>query len=120
MTEEIQKINSLLDSLRLKGVSRKQVSDRYHTFEELYYHRMILFSLLLNSNSELSWKSKIHEDGTMFDGMFICGIETPEGQYTYHYNLEFWDMFDVKELKRAPKWDGHQPKDIVRLLSLIK
>lgn len=50
---------------------------------------------------------------------FICGIQTPEGQYTYHYNIKFWDMFDVKEYKFAPEYDGHKPSDITRLLSIL-
>ena len=117
----ISKINNALDDLRLQGISRKEVSDGYHTFGELYYHRMILFSVILNSNKDQAWKSKKHHDGTMFDSTsFICGIETPEGQYTYHYHLDFWDRFDVKELEFAPVYDGHKPKDITRLLSIKK
>ena len=94
-------------------------SDGYHTFNELYYHRMMLFSVICNQNKEIAWKSKLHDDGTMFDDYFIVGIETPQGQYTYHYHLDYWDMFDVKELGKAPKWDGHKPEDITRLLTLI-
>lgn len=115
----ITTINNYLDFLRKEGISRKKISDGYHSFEDLYYHRMILFSLLLNSNKEISWKAKKHHDGTMFDeDSFICGIETPEGQYTYHYKLEYWDYFKVKELEFAPEYDGHKPEDITRLLSL--
>lgn len=62
-------------------------SDGYHTFDELYYHRMILFSVICNQNKRNSWKSKLHSDGTMYDNYFICGIETPSGMYTYHYDL---------------------------------
>ena len=46
----------------------------------------------------------------MYDGMFICGINTPDGQATYHYDIDpYWDMFDVPELPKAPKFDGHTP-----------
>jgi hypothetical protein len=55
----------------------------------------------------------------MFDDYFIVGIETPQGQYTYHYHLDNWNHFDVQELEKAPKWDGHKPEDITRLLTLI-
>ena len=117
--ELIKSINSMLEELKEQEVSRKNISDGYHTFGELYYHRMILFSLLLNSYKDISWKAKKHHDGTMFgEDSFICGIETPEGQYTYHYNLEHWDMFKVEELDFAPEYDGHKPSDITRLLSL--
>ena len=97
--------------------NKSQISDGYHTFEELYYHRMILFSIILKQNKQLSWKSKLHNDGTMFDNYFICGINTPQGQYTYHYDMKYWDRFDgIKELEKAPEWDGHLPEDITRLV----
>lgn len=111
-------INRTLAEFRDLGVSRKDISDGYHTFDELYYHRMILFSLACNQNKAISWKSKLHHDGTMFEDSFIVGINTPEGQYTYHYHLEHWDMYDVKELEKAPEYDGHKPSDIARLLSI--
>ncbi|MZQ97178.1 MAG: hypothetical protein GT601_05845 [Acidaminobacter sp.] len=96
------------------------VSDGYHTFNELYYHRAVLFSVICNQNKEKAWKSRSHDDGTMFENMFIVGIETPEGSYTYHYDVNpYWKMFDVKELEFAPKWDGHKPSDIGRLNSLL-
>lgn len=117
--EIVNLINAVNLKLRDEGISRKQISDGYHTFDELYYHRMILFSMVLNQNKEIAWKSKLHHDGTMFgEDSFICGIETPEGQYTYHYKLDFWDNFNVKELEYAPVYDGHKPSDITRLLSV--
>ena len=96
------------------------VSDGYHTFDELYFHRMILFAVICNSNKDLAWKSWKHHDGTMYDDYFIVGINTPEGQYTYHYHKSKWDYFKVKELENAPEWDGHTPEYIIRLLSLVK
>jgi len=95
-----------------------ETSDGYHTFNELYHHRAVLFSVVCNAHKDIAWKSKLHEDGTMFDDMFIVGINTPEGQYTYHYDLPYWDMFKVPEVDNAPVWDGHQPSDVNRLLSL--
>lgn len=115
----IKNLNSIIELAKESGISRKGISDGYHTFDELYYHRMVLFSLVCNANPEVAWKSKQHHDGTMFDETsFICGIETPEGQYSYHYHLDHWDKFKVKELEFAPEWDGHMPKDITRLYSL--
>ena len=96
-----------------------QISDGYHTFDELYYHRMMLFSVICNTYKDIAWKSWLHDDGTMYNDYFIVGIETPEGQYTYHYHKDNWDMFDVIELEYAPKWDGHKPEDITRLCSLL-
>lgn len=96
------------------------LSDGYHTFNELYYHRAILFSVICNMFPDKAWKSKLHDTGDMFEGMFIVGIETPEGQATYHYDIDpYWDMFKVKELDRAPAWDGHTPEDAINRISKL-
>lgn len=96
------------------------LSDGYHTFNELYHHRAILFSVICNSIPDKAWKSKLHDTGDMYDGMFIVGIETPEGQATYHYDIEpYWDMFKVKELEKAPKWDGHTPQEAIERISKL-
>lgn len=100
-------------------IVKQENTDGYHTFEELYFHRMILFSVICKFNKGKCWKSKLHHDGTMYDNYFIVGIKTNEGQYTYHYHMEYWNHFDhVLELEKAPKWDGHKPKDVIRLKSL--
>lgn len=97
-----------------------EVNDGSHSFDELYHHRMVLFSVICNSHKEKAWKSWLHDDGTMYDDYFIVGIETPEGQFTYHYHKDWWCYFDVPELEKAPEWDGHISDDVVRLMSLIE
>ena len=93
----------------------ENTSDGYHTFKELYHHRAVLFSVICKAFHEKAWKSKLHSDGSMFDGMFIVGINTPEGQATYHYDIDpYWNMFVVRELDRAPEFDGHTPDDAIR------
>lgn len=97
-----------------------KISDGYHTMSELYYHRMVLFAVICNANKSLAWKSRKHADGSMYKGYFICGIKTPDGEYTYHYSDQYWELFDVTELSKAPEWDGHKPEDVTRLFSLLK
>ena len=112
-------VNDMIKALKTEGeISTKNISDGYHTFGELYHHRAVLFSIVCNQNKEKAWKSWLHEDGSMFGGMFIVGIATTEGNYSYHYNPEYWEMFNVKELKHAPLYDGHLPSDIGRLNSI--
>lgn len=95
-------------------------SDGYHTFNELYRHRAILFSVICNERPEVAWKSKRHHDGTMYDGMFIVGIDTPEGQATYHYDIDpYWNLFRVKELELAPEWDGHTSGEAIRRIGTL-
>lgn len=102
-----------------KNIDTSNISDTCHTFGELYEQRAILFSVIANTYNESAWKSKLHYEGDMFDDMFIVGITTPKGDYTYHYNLSYWDLFKCKELERGKKWDGHTPSDITRLNSLL-
>ncbi|MEE0197952.1 MAG: hypothetical protein UEJ46_04260 [Eggerthellaceae bacterium] len=89
-------------------------SDGYHTFDELYHHRAVLFSVIVENFATRAWKSKLHADGTMYEGVFIVGIETPDGQATYHYDVEpYWNLFRCKEVDRAPEWDGHTPDQAI-------
>lgn len=97
-----------------------EMSDGYHTFNGLYYQRMILFAALIKAYKNKAWKSWKHEDGELCfgGGWFIVGIDTPEGSYTYHYEAKDWDMFTCAELPVAKHWDGHTEEDVTRLLSL--
>ena len=97
-----------------------EMSDGYHTFNGLYYQRMILFAALVKAHKDRAWKSHRHEDGELCfgGGWFIVGIDTPEGSYTYHYEDKDWDRFDCQELPTGKKWDGHTEADVTRLLSL--
>jgi hypothetical protein len=108
-----------------KDKSTDQISDGYHTFGELYDHRRALTAALVAIPSgHHSWRSKAHhpDDGPIFEGYFIVGIDLPTGTISYHYNLRHWDDFAaVPELEHAPKWDGAGPADTVdRLLKLAR
>lgn len=96
------------------------LSDGFHTFNSLYKQRMILFAALVRAYKDKAWKSYRHEDGEYCfgGGWFIVGIDTPEGSYTYHYEDNYYSLFDCKELERGKHWDGHTEKDVTRLLSL--
>lgn len=96
------------------------VSDGFHTFRQLYYQRMMLFAAIVKQNKDKAWKSLRHEDGELCfgGGWFIVGIDTPEGSYTYHYEDNYFSLFDCEELEYGKHWDGHTEKDVTRLLSL--
>lgn len=97
----------------------KNVTDGYHTFDELYYHRMVLSKLVFEVYKQYAWKSWLHSDGTMFEGSFIVGVSIPGiGDYSYHYDAQYFDFFDVPEVDRAPEYDGHTPDNVKRLLGL--
>ncbi len=121
----IKELNNLIQIEKINGnISVKQISDGHHTFEELYKNRLILFCVLCNSNPNISWKSKKHfdeENDPMFNGDFIAGINTPEGIATYHFKLEFWDLFQIPEIEKAPRYDNYDNATVLkRIYSLTK
>ena len=107
------------------------IKDDFHTMSELYFNRMVLFSVLTKSirilhkdNPNIKvWKSFEHhpdDNFPMFDDFFIVGVSTPEGSYSYHYEIEYLKYFDHCEtLDHSPKYDGHTSADIGFLYSLV-
>lgn len=103
-----------------------EISDGYHTFNELYEHRNWLFIQMCEWIREAGygcWKSKKHSDGSEIEGWFIAGYGTKAGeQITYHLPMRLWDSCDsfvFEELEKAPEWDGHTPNDVlIRLKNL--
>lgn len=94
------------------------VSDGFHTFTELYDHRVILFIALAKSHADISWKAIKHDDGTSMDGWFVAGMHLPTGDISYHLPEEQWDRLGgVEALTKAPKWDGHTAADVVKRLT---
>ena len=97
-----------------------EVSDGYHTFNSLYNQRLCLFAALVNAYKDKAWKTRCHHDSEpcFGGGWFLVGITTPSGDYTYHYELKDWNLFDCKVLDKAPVFDGHTDKDVTRVLTL--
>lgn len=98
----------------------ENLSDGYHTFKSLYWQRLVLFSVIVETFG--GWKSFNHEDGQpcFGGGWFIVGVDTPEGSYTYHFQEEHWETFNCEILPNAKHWDGHTDADVTRLWSLLK
>lgn len=113
-------IEELLKRPEIPETGIGDLSDGYHTFNGLYYQRMILFAALVRAYKDRAWKSYRHEDGELCfgGGWFIVGIDTPEGSYTYHYENKDFGKFDCVELPQGKHWDGHTEEDVIRLLSL--
>jgi hypothetical protein len=94
------------------------LSDGYHSFNDLYTHRVILFIALMLSHPDISWKSKLHDDGTDFDGWFIAGMNLVTGNISYHLPNSVWDLLEpIVELSKAPKWDGHTSEDVLHRIT---
>lgn len=106
-----------------------EVSDGYHTFDDLYAHRTALLRAFVVTNVQMCWKSRNHEVGgaPMFDGYFIVGVNLARKKkthgggilktpITYHVENKYWDLFECREYENAPKFDGHTPEDVVERL----
>jgi hypothetical protein len=112
-----------------------RISDGYHTFDELYDHRAVLYLALTNmecrlvrtarpgSNTNSVWKSKLHADGTMFKGFFILGMvlreysTDTEVDVSYHLPMKYWYNSRALEISTAPEFDGYTPADVLDRLT---
>lgn len=96
-----------------------EISDGYHTFNELYYYRMLYNAAFFNSLPK-AWvhKSKKHHDGEecFGGGWFIVMANLPTGQISNHYELKDWELFQIPEKEIADEWDGHTPKEAAERL----
>lgn len=110
--------------------------DGYHTFQELYDHRIELFLALCRFRQRLSdnertagsaevvWRSRRHSDGELCFGtgtQFVMGIGKEKGsQITYHIPIERWDEAAfATTFEAAPEWDGHSSDDVVSRLRAL-
>lgn len=94
-----------------------EVSDGYHTFNELYEHRHMLFLAMMGDDSIHSWFSLYHHDGTMMEGWFIGGVTLGHQPITYHMPTRLLPLAfrsGARYQDRAPKWDGHTSADVIK------
>src|SRR5258708_6125355 len=103
MIHSVKKLNQEIKRVIRTGGKVGGISDTYHTFDELYTHRVALFIAFCNSqynrDGYYCWKSKKHHDGSMFAGdWFIAGInQEAERQISYHLPLKYWDILKATE-----------------------
>lgn len=120
-----------------------ELSDGYHSFNELYAFRKMYNAALFNEWAATKvwnpkWanegqpfnhvkydvhKSRRHHDGELcFDGgWFVVVAILPTGQITNHYEMKDWDLFQIPEEPRAKyKFDDHTSKDVLDRLSKLK
>ncbi len=128
-------INQKIQNCKKEWMKTDDISDGYHTFWELYKHRIVLFiklaELAYNDTDSMGipyWhkaiRSKIHEDWLDVWNewwMFLLCLHTPEWQISYHLDKEYWNKCDfaITEEQATIPWDGHTSDDVLeRLLRL--
>jgi|SRR6185295_5443366 len=115
----IEEINRLIQQ---SGVDHNLISDGYHTFGELYSHRIELFIALcreLYKNPEYNtykqvWKCPVLE------GWFIMGINTEPGkQISYHLPESKWEQTSFAKVIEKYEYDFHTPADVLERLKTL-
>jgi hypothetical protein len=108
----------------------EDTTDGYHTFKQLYEFCMLYNAEFFNLEAYLASeygtsdkipnpiKSKRHSDGELCfgGGWFVVVIQLPTGQVSNHYEMKDWHLFQIDEVEKAPKWDGHTPEDVANRL----
>lgn len=106
------------DSVIQETTDIENLSDGFHTFNELYDFRLLynacFFNTIANKAECHVHKSKRHHDGELcFDGKFFIVTAYLNGkQISNHYEIKHWDLFKCEEQEVADVWDGHTPNDV--------
>jgi hypothetical protein len=93
------------------------ISDGYHTFDEIYYHRKLLYVNLCLSNAE----DCVFADHKDWDSLVLV-YNSLAGQISYHIDYGMLPLIKgrIKEVIFGDhKWDGHSPGDVLDRLSLL-
>lgn len=103
------------------------VSDGYHTFDELYEHRIALYITLLRTIKAYGKQAEAPQEIAQarfirfrhYIGWFCLGAEFPGiGQVSYHLPEHLWDKCDFAE-EGTWEFDEHTSKDVVERLAKI-
>ena len=132
MKQHASKCASLKGNLLPTGntVYQECDCDGYHTFTELYEHRITLFITLckmlvfFDGKFPQVWRSKRHSDGEICFGtgtQYVLGIgKAKNRQLTYHIPIERWEETHFAEtLETAPEYDGHTSDDVIERLKTL-
>lgn len=101
------------------------MSDGYHTHNELYHYRMLYNVHTLHAFAAVGWQVtrswKHHSGEACFGGgWFVVQADTPAGQITNHYQAEHWHLFEgIEEVPTSPQWDGHTPPVAAQRLEAV-
>lgn len=93
----------------------EDLSDGYHTFDELYEHRVLLF---INLCLVMPDKARI---GKTDGDWFVMFLELPKGQISYHMHVKYLPLVTKTILADlAYKWDGHTGSQVLQRLDPAK
>ena len=102
---------------KLPDYDRCKVSDGYHSFDELYEHRVLLFIALCNLMPAQCHKTKKNFEKQEWEGWFILVLHHPiAGQISYHIPNKYWDSCRCESVEWNHTFDGHNSNDVINRL----
>jgi len=109
-----------LHTLTIPNVETGSISDGYHTFDELYEHRCLLFlNLCLARPEKVCWSRK-NREGQSWHGWVILTLQTEAGQISYHVPDSYTEYFSgFTQLAENTIYDGHTSQDVVARLKML-
>lgn len=93
------------------------VSDGFHTFDELYEHRCLLWI-----NYCLLHKDKCYLIPNHYPGWFLLGLEHEKlGQISYHCPHDYFYLVEnvISEAPDEYEFDGHTSSDVLNRLESL-
>ena len=98
---DVERIQLEINELIKSGASVGELSDGYHSFNELYRFRMLYNAGLFNEwarqgKYDVHRSTHHHEGDECFGGgWFVVVAQLPTGQISNHYELVYWDLFNL-------------------------
>ena len=88
------------------------ISDGYHTFDELYEHRVLLYILAIKGLPEKAYVKLDHYEGWDCIYQYING-----NQISYHVPVKYRDLYISEcEVDNEHTYDGHTSQDVLNTI----
>lgn len=97
-------------------IVNSDLSDGYHTFDELYDHRCLLWIALCTKSTYCEWGYWLENH---FEGWDLIVVQHPKGQISYHVPVKYRYLYENKLLKQTEAnhvYDGHTSADVLKRL----
>lgn len=119
--ETMHKEQIINNMIQREKVDTNAISDGYHTFGELYEHRIALFIALCRMMQDHTltrvWRCKTDEEWFL-----LCINSEPGKQISYHLPMSKWEETNfayTHEKVSKPEWDKHTSTDVLNRLQTL-
>lgn len=97
-------------------VNKGEISDGYHTFNELYEHRHALFCYAIRNGAFANTYAVLdHYEGW---DLLVARTKDDDRQVSYHIPVSHRNLWrSYAPIKERSDWDGHTSNDVVNRLN---